>query len=67
MKRKVSIEEAHVLQHEGEWVDNPKYDPLDKSSNAEPKQIFKARYIVHLRPEPSLPEPLQYAWVEEAS
>lgn len=67
MKRRVSIEEANKLSREGEWVKNPKYDPSDRSRTAEPELIFKAKYIVHHRPEPKLRESEQYAIVEDAS
>jgi hypothetical protein len=67
MARKVSIAEGHKLSREGKWIDNPKYDANDLSPHAEPRQIFKASYIVHFRPEPDLPEAEQYATVESAS
>jgi hypothetical protein len=66
-KRRVSIAEANELARQGTWIDNPKYDVNDHSRNAEPKLIFKAKYIVHHRPEPHLRESEQYATVEDAS
>lgn len=66
-QRRVSIAEANSMSHEGTWIDNPKYDSSDHSPHAEPKQVFKAKYIVHYRPEPNLPERDQYALVQDAS
>jgi len=59
--------EARTLQQEGVWIPNPQYDESLVGTSAEqPKQIFKAKYIIHWRPEPYLPEEKQYALVREA-
>lgn len=63
--RRVSITEAQALQGQGEWIDNPKYDPKDESPHAEPEKIFRGFYLIHWRPEPKLSEANQYALVTD--
>ena len=49
---KVTIERARELQQEGEWVDNPKYDPTNKLDPiSQMPKVFKAKYAIYWRPE----------------
>lgn len=65
--KQVSIDEARELQQLGTWEDNPKYDPNNRLNQlAQQKKIFRAKYTVHWRPNPILPEERQYAEVGDA-
>jgi len=58
-QERVTIAEAIKRGREGKWIANPRYGEID-----EPEKLFKAKWSVHMRPDPRLPEPLQYALVE---
>lgn len=59
--KRVTIDEARTLSHAGAHVANPRAGKRTPSGEREPSTIFAASHAIHWRPDPTIPEPRQYA------